>query len=68
MKSLFVNSKKIHQALKQDLHFSYLMPEEFTKDLRQYILTVVNSLTGGEFEVYVRKVNVTLMEVSEKQK
>lgn len=58
---LFINSKKIGSALRQDLVFSELVPDDFPKDNRIYILNLINTLTGGEFEQFIKAFNIALL-------
>lgn len=37
------------------------MPNEFSKGMRKYILEVINSLSGGEFEQIIQRVHFLLL-------
>lgn len=50
----------IATALRQDIHFSKMIPDEFSKDTRDYVLTLVNSLTGAEFEGFIQAIELAL--------
>lgn len=46
----FLNSKELYALLRTDPHFTNIMPDEYSRGMRKWVLTVVNSFTGGELE------------------
>ena len=57
----FINSRKIHAALLSDLEFSQRIPDEFTEGMRAYLLSVINGLSGGELEQYIKATMIYLI-------
>lgn len=58
--NLSINSKKIAETLRQDLHFQRILPDEFTTQTRVYVLNILNTLTAGEFEQFVNEVQIAI--------
>lgn len=58
--SHFVNSTKIYEALCTDVHWRKYLPDYFCEGMRSWILEVLNTFTGGEFEQTLWKINVEL--------
>ena len=46
----FLNSKEIYAVLRSDPLFTKIVPDEYSKGMRKWVLTVVNSYSGGELE------------------
>jgi hypothetical protein len=64
----FINSKEVHRAILSDEHFAKRVPNEFTEGMRNYVLEVVNSLCGGEFELIVEHLHIYLLSLMDKDK
>lgn len=56
----FIRSTDVHAMMLSDYNFARLVPDEFTKDMRRYILELLNGLTGGELEQYMKTIEVML--------
>lgn len=50
----FVSGAKLHEALLQDRSLSKLVPDSFGEGYRQYVLDIINSYTGSEFELFLK--------------
>lgn len=57
----FINSRKIHAALLSDVQFSLRVPDEFTEGLRGFLLSIINGLSGGELEQYIKATMIYLL-------
>lgn len=53
---------EFYKALKADINFCKILPDEQPTNLRDYVLTVVNTFTGGAFELYVKKLIIFFAE------
>ena len=56
----FVNSTKIFEALCTDIHWRKLLPDYFCDGMREWLMNLLNTFTGGEFEQTLWKINLEL--------
>lgn len=54
----FTNSKEIFKVLRSDPGFSKVVPDEYSKGMRKWVLTVVNSFCGGELEQVIKSMAI----------
>jgi hypothetical protein len=56
----FISAKAIYKALMADATFSLYLPDSYLKDMRPYLLQLVNGLTGGELEQSIKLTMITI--------
>jgi len=48
------------------------MPDENTKEVRIYVMNIINTLTGGEFDQFIKELELAILKsrqsISKKQK
>ena len=57
----FLNSKDIYSAMCTDAGFCKFIPEEFSENMRDYVLEILNSFTGGELEQLTNQLTLWLI-------